>query len=387
MVLDLRTIYVVCALVCLVIGLLQVLAYATGAFERWSAWWGASNLLVGIGSLGIGLRDHIPNLLSVTLANVVTVVGYIALLVAVRLFSRRRLNRFFLAVATAAAVFPFLFLLGNPDAFNARIAFGSVVCATIDLAILVEGVRLARGERLASAWILVGLFLTTAVIFAGRAWLAATGKLSGDSLFAGGGVHQWLAVTASVFVALRGITIVLMASERNRNRLMELAHHDPLTGALNRSGLDAAFARLSAAANPISALVIDIDHFKALNDTHGHAVGDRILCSFAAAARSQLAPQDILARQGGDEFVVILCRTALENAVEVAEGVRQAFHAALQYEVGLIVLPTLSIGVATARMGQDSLTDMLQWADEAVYRSKRGGRDRVEAYEPERDAA
>ncbi|AYG60487.1 GGDEF domain-containing protein [Rhizobium jaguaris] len=387
MVLDLRTIYVVCAVACLVLGCVQLLAYATGRFERWPLWWGISNLLLGFGSFGVALRDIVPDFVSVGPANSLTLAGYVALLIAIRVFAAERVNLLYYGVFIILASSPTFLVFSDGASYLLRIAYFSAIFCCCDVAIMRQGLRLVRREKLVSGWILVGLFAPTALIFAGRSTLALIGRLDGDGLFDKAGPDQWLALTAAVFICLRGITIVLMASERSRNKLIELAHHDPLTGAMNRSGLADAFGRLEAmqragTAAPLSVFLIDIDHFKTLNDTHGHAVGDRILLLFVQAARTQLGAGDIVARQGGDEFVVVLESTAIDAAVHIAERIRAAFHEAVQREAGLRVLPTLSIGITEGRAGRDGLGALLQGADEAVYRAKRDGRDRVEVRPP-----
>lgn len=389
MVLDLRTVYVVCAAACVVLGIVQLLAYSTGRFERWPAWWGLSNLLVGIGTFAVAMRGIAPDIVSVDLANIVTLAGYILLPVATRAFAGERIRPGRYVLAFMAGALPLVLFFSDASSYAARIAYLSLFLGGFDLAVAREGMRLARREGLASAWILVFLFVPTALIFAVRSFLAATGRLdSGAGLFdRSGGPHQWIALSASVFVCLRGVAIVLMASERSRNRLIDLANHDPLTGALNRSGLAAAFARLSARRKPVACLLVDVDHFKAINDTHGHAAGDRILQSFAATARAEAGPGAIMARYGGDEFVVLLEGADVAGAVDIAESMRKAFHETAQYEIAPAVVATLSIGVAAGRAGSDSLADILQRADEAVYRSKHAGRDRVEAHWSARDAA
>lgn len=128
----------------------------------------------------------------------------------------------------------------------------------------------------------------------------------------------------------------------------------------------------------IALLLIDIDHFKQLNDTHGHAAGDHILRLFAEAARGELRASDVLARQGGDEFVVVLPHLTAAEAIGVANRIRAAFGRALAGWGEATVQPTLSIGIGQGDAARDSLDTLLLQADEALYRSKRLGRNRVE---------
>ncbi|MBB4480381.1 diguanylate cyclase (GGDEF)-like protein [Rhizobium etli] len=174
------------------------------------------------------------------------------------------------------------------------------------------------------------------------------------------------------------MAMVLMAAERSRNQLTELAHHDPLTGALNRGGLAQRLPALGS--QPVSLLIIDIDHFKQLNDRHGHAAGDEILRLFVNVSRNILQPHDLLARQGGDEFLAVLKKASQEEAVAIAERIRLTFAATVMQRPDLAVFPTLSIGVATRAQSDGDFERLVHKADEALYRSKREGRNRVETF-------
>jgi diguanylate cyclase (GGDEF)-like protein len=223
-------------------------------------------------------------------------------------------------------------------------------------------------------------------MFAVRAVLALTGNLNGTSISQNSaGPYQWMAVTGAVLITLRTIILMLMAAERSQNQLMAVARRDPLTGAFNRIGLQSSFDRLITTRRPkhgtmVSVLAIDIDHFKGVNDTHGHTAGDEVLRIFAIAAKTQLRHTDILARQGGDEFVVILPQTQLDDAVILAERIREAFTQAILALPELQVRPTLSIGAAEGDAIAIGFDAILRQADDALYRSKRQGRNRVSAH-------
>ncbi len=381
MILDLRTMYVVVSMTCIVLGAMQLAAYATRRFERWPGWWGLSNVLVGLGTLGVGLRGYLPDAVTVDLANIVTLAGYLLLVVSVKVFAGRPVRGWRYGVMTGVAALLFVFLWNDPADYRARIAFFSALCAAFDLVVVHEGLRLARREPLASAWLLVGLFGMTSAIFAVRTGLALTNDLNGPSLFASqAGLYQWLAVTANIFVTLRGLTLLLMGAERSQQRLLALAQADSLTGALNRVGLQYMAERLAqprGRAAAVAALVIDLDHFKAVNDTCGHEAGDSVLRLFVAVARRELRSHDVLARQGGDEFVVLLPHVSLRDAAAIAERMRRAFAKAPLDFSARGLRPTLSIGVAEGDIGAEGLEAILHRADTALYRSKRQGRNRV----------
>ncbi|AHG46917.1 diguanylate cyclase [Rhizobium leguminosarum bv. trifolii CB782] len=385
MLLDLRTIYFIVAVSCFVLGILQLAAYATGRFERWPLWWGLSNLLVGVGSFLVALRNLVPYSVSVDGGNVVTIAGYMLIFFAVRVFAGRALGQrtFWLAIFLVSV--PVVLIVSNPSAVSARLLYISVICCLCDLAVAREAIGIARREKLYSAALLVGLYLCTAMIFAVRSILAATGEIGGPDPFGGSVVHSWMAISAVAFIMLRSMAMVLMAAERSRNQLMELAHHDPLTGALNRGGLAQHLPALGS--QPVSLLIIDIDHFKQLNDRHGHAAGDDILRLFASVSRGIMRSGDLLARQGGDEFLAVLKNVSGEDAVAIAERIRLDFAAAVLHHPDLTVFPTLSIGVATRTESDGDFDGLMHKADAALYRSKREGRNRVEAFGENQQAA
>jgi diguanylate cyclase (GGDEF)-like protein len=152
---------------------------------------------------------------------------------------------------------------------------------------------------------------------------------------------------------------------------------DALTGLANRRALDAALGAQSALARregrPCAVLMLDLDHFKAINDTHGHAVGDAVLRACGERLRAQLRESDLCARYGGEEFVVLLAGAQHETAEEVAERLRASVSAA---PLAAGVTTTVSIGTACHRPDDDAASLMAR-ADAALYQAKRSGRDRV----------
>lgn len=160
--------------------------------------------------------------------------------------------------------------------------------------------------------------------------------------------------------------------------LAEEASKDPLTGLRNRrrfvDDLDGRLRGAVAAGEPLSLVLIDVDHFKVINDTHGHAVGDDVLVGVAEALRGHARAEDVV-RYGGEEFVVLLPRLGPAAAAERAEVLRAAC-AAVQVEVEDVRV-TISAGVASAPDHGTSPDELLLAADRALYAAKEGGRDRV----------
>ncbi len=155
---------------------------------------------------------------------------------------------------------------------------------------------------------------------------------------------------------------------------------DPLTGVLNRQGLGDKLHQLSKEGDqhlfPLSLVFIDIDYFKRINDQHGHAVGDSVLKELATLTASQIQRDDLLARWGGEEFLLLCPLTRSHDARIIAERLRAAI-AANRWPAGLRV--TSSFGIAESMAGED-LSEGIRRADEAMYQAKRNGRDRVEVH-------
>ena len=173
---------------------------------------------------------------------------------------------------------------------------------------------------------------------------------------------------------------------REKNAQLEaLSITDPLTGLANRrhlmAKLDQEVQRARRYKTPLAVVMIDIDHFKHVNDTYGHAMGDEVLRGIGKLLRESVRTTDLAARYGGEEITLLLPHTDLPAALQVAEALRQKL-ADLDHSLdGVTIRKTASMGVA-ARDGQGDLPgaeDLLKHADEALYRAKEGGRNRVEA--------
>ncbi|WP_346796615.1 GGDEF domain-containing protein [Halomonas sp. Bachu 37] len=162
-------------------------------------------------------------------------------------------------------------------------------------------------------------------------------------------------------------------------RLYRQATHDALTGLLNRGALERRLAELARSGDEhtYSLLMMDIDHFKMVNDTHGHSVGDKVLREFARLLALQVRAGDCVARYGGEEFVVILLDTDRRNAALVAERVRAAIEQATLFDHdGNPVPVTTSVGVACHVRGEGTETT-LKRADDSLYQAKESGRNRI----------
>ena len=167
-------------------------------------------------------------------------------------------------------------------------------------------------------------------------------------------------------------------------QLEALAITDPLTGLANRrrlmSRLDEEVSRAQRYKTPLSVVMIDIDHFKQVNDTHGHAMGDAVLRNIGAMLKSCVRTTDLAARYGGEEFTLVLPHTDVPAALQVAENLRIRFSEIEHQLDGVTLRKTASMGIA-ARDGQGEVPqaeDLLKYADEALYHAKQNGRNQVQ---------
>lgn len=163
-------------------------------------------------------------------------------------------------------------------------------------------------------------------------------------------------------------------------RLARLADQDPLTGAYNRRSLEQRLreeaARSSRFSAPLSVCMLDLDHFKRVNDTYGHPVGDKVLVELVRRIGGCLRTADAIARYGGEEFLLVLPHTNLGGAVVVAERIRYVVGTT-PFDVGGVTLG-ITVSIGAAEVGPKGPDEAVVRADAAMYRAKQGGRNRVE---------
>jgi diguanylate cyclase (GGDEF)-like protein len=211
------------------------------------------------------------------------------------------------------------------------------------------------------------------------AWVARIGN---EALYAGRFAQVFYAY-ASLAAVLLALVLLWMVFVRMNLELAELASRDALTRVLNRNGLDEALTRHfgDRGAGAVTLLQLDLDHFKRVNDDHGHATGDALLRAIGAALRAQVRPNDFVARTGGEEFLVGCITSDPAHAVAFAERLRRA--------IGAVVVPTAdgrgtvgctaSVGISRPFSARSDWERAASEADDALYAAKSAGRDRVVA--------
>jgi diguanylate cyclase (GGDEF)-like protein len=239
-----------------------------------------------------------------------------------------------------------------------------------------------RAEALVSRWPAIfmlfahgSLFLLRTPFAALLPWLPAGNVV--DS--------AWLIVMsfeALLFTIAIAFILLAMAKERAEFKLRTAAMVDPLTGIANRRSFlqDGAelMKRHAAEPCPAAVLLVDLDHFKSINDRFGHAIGDRVLQIFARTAQESIKAPELIGRLGGEEFAIVFYDVGQERATVRAELIRTSFAEAATEVDGYPAAATLSIGIAFSKNGHLDVPELLMQADQALYDAKERGRNRVE---------
>jgi diguanylate cyclase (GGDEF)-like protein len=240
-----------------------------------------------------------------------------------------------------------------------------------------------RGERLAARYPLVAFMGLHAAIFLAGIFDTLTGAMPDRfELPAFSSLFSFIHFETVIYAICTSVFMVVLCKERSERSHINAARRDSLTGIANRGAvLDAGerlLVRCRTDGKSLSLIMLDLDHFKRVNDSHGHAAGDQVLRAFTQTAQSILRPNDLFGRYGGEEFLVILPGATIEAAYVIAERIRAGF-AAVSTDVGSTTVKcTVSAGIASANTSEATLDDVIRAADACLYRAKEQGRNRVE---------
>ena len=387
MTVDLSTLLTLLILSCMVLGVSTLAVAARTVHSPGLATWGWALIVNAASYLAFGLRLQGWPAASILVSNVLTPLSMALFIMGVVQFHRLLLT----VVMRALLWFPVLggLLVGAllQEQHETRNLINVVMHTWLMLMMAWVAWRSPQGApRLAGHLLIMAGAIAVAVVFIWRAVLMMGNTQWGPPLFVP--LQVQTATYLIVFAALLTNTMgfVLMQMERAIHSQRELATHDPLTGAFNRRELMDVMGRLiglaQRARQPLGVLMIDIDHFKRVNDTHGHVSGDAVLREVARRLQARLRKSDLLARFGGEEFVVLLPQTSEEEALVVAEGLRATVSATgipMPAQPDALTV-TVSIGVHVRVPGvePDEADRMIVASDEAMYRAKSMGRNRVE---------
>ncbi|MBZ9820220.1 GGDEF domain-containing protein [Mesorhizobium sp. CA4] len=228
--------------------------------------------------------------------------------------------------------------------------------------------------------ILLALSLLSGLNFIARTLIVAHGPFPGYDGFYGSSYWTTALLSHALLSLLIALSLFTAAALDVMKTLKAESHTDPLSGILNRRGFEERAILLldqcGKAGFPVALVLADLDHFKALNDQHGHEAGDRVIADFAAKLRSATGARGAAGRIGGEEFAVLLPLSDLGAARLFAEGIRAFYSAGAIEGLPPGIRVTASFGVA-ARSGREGLMPLMRRADEALYKAKKNGRDSV----------
>ena len=267
---------------------------------------------------------------------------------------------------------------------NARAIANSMVLALIS-AVCARMLLVPASQPLRTAsWLTGATFAALALTHLARVLVIAFSPEHDYALYAQMPVNRVSFLVSSISQLCLGFGFVLMLNYRLADELQHLAAHDALTGAFNRRSLsdeaERLLARCTRTGDVLTVMMIDVDHFKSINDRFGHAAGDEVLRRLAAIVQEAVRTGDYFARYGGEEFCVLLPNTSEEQSGVLAERLRRSYsEMALRFGENLFQ-STISVGVADSCHAGTSLSGLFAAADEALYRAKQQGRNRVESY-------
>lgn len=372
--LDPTTLLTVSFATTFLVGTLFLLSWRQAPGSRPLALWGAAHLAGALASGGFALRGRIPDLLSIGLANAMMLSAFGLIWSGVRAFEGRPVG----APRTLAGAVVWTALCLVP-------AFYGTIAARIVLASLVAGLYCAaaaadlwrgRAERLASRLPAVALLALHGGFYLLRipATLFAPPQDGANAL-----TSMWVATlcfAAMLFSIASAFTFTALVKERAEREQRIAAHTDPLTGLANRRAFFEGARRILTGGRQVALLMFDIDRFKGVNDTYGHAVGDAVIVGFCATAAALLPPDALMGRIGGEEFACLLPDVSPAVALRQAECLRRTFTQLYVPELPDLQL-SVSVGIASDRDAR-AIDDLMSRADAALYTAKGKGRDRVE---------
>jgi len=345
--------------------------------------WAAALLVNAIGHLLIMLRGLIPDVLSIVVGNLMLSSVFVGLIAAVYQFQGRPV-RWPLLLAPPALVLVFVSVF--IDNFPARVSFvglaiGLQAVWALLAALSQRNVTVGRGQ-----WLLVAGLALEALVLGGRAVVALSTHSDATNILQSSALQTLTFLATFSVVLVSSVGFVFMSRDRADENNRVLAALDPLTGVANRRSLIAALdrdvARAQRMREPMALMMVDIDHFKDVNDQYGHPAGDRVLCSVVNVLRQRVRAQDLVGRYGGEEFMVLLPDTGLVGAEQLARELCKAVEESRCPADGVPgpgIAVTVSIGVFGGRLESGDSWDMLiAAADRALYQAKNNGRNRVE---------
>src|SRR5882724_489285 len=346
--------------------------------------WAVAMLLETFTWTLIAVRGTIPDIVSIIIANGCKATAHALILAAIYEFQRRTAHRWQYWVPVVLTLLMAIILLHDT---RGRFIWGSLIYA-FQMVLIARALLADKEARAGRAWyLLFGGIIVLILVLMLRAIVSLVSFDELAQLQNNVPIHP---VQIAIYITVMGtallgtIGFVLMVKERGDREIMRLAMTDSLTQIPNRRALmeyaERALARRSNA--PLVILMIDVDHFKEINDTHGHQMGDEVLHKIAEVLTARLRRHDFLGRYGGEEFCVIAPDTAPEGGLLLAKTLCASIAATSFHTAGGELSVSVSVGVACCPANASrKLDEVLAEADDALYAAKQAGRNKVVCYE------
>lgn len=336
--------------------------------------WSYFPLLGLTASILYATQGYIHHYISMALPNMLMVMVCTIHSIGTHKFYGKRINTTFISIFFAISALFFIYTSGKPEYFNHRLMY---ISGTFSLVLLSE-VQLLWNHRkgsVAAKLMLATIFLFCSVMM--LRFLTATITLVPTGIYTYSLIQAIYLGTFGFGVLLLSMAGILLASEKVHEEMQHLLRHDGLTGAMSRSAIlelvQHEFSRVKRGASDLSILMIDLDHFKEINDKYGHQVGDKVLVDLVQTIKSTIRQPAQIGRYGGEEFLVALPDTNLEQATLVANRIMDISRTS---DVSPKV--TLSIGLATQDNAVDNdLGHLIMRADNSLYVAKNSGKNRL----------
>jgi len=375
---DMQTVYTASVLVLVLVGLLLLWSWLQDKRSMALVWWALSFFVSTAGVVLLSDYDLLPDVWSVDVAVVLLITGHGLVWAGVRSFDDRPVP--WLGIAAGGVVWSLAYQTRIIEtSATDRIGLIAVIAAIYTGVTAWEMFRDGL-IKLRSGPLVLVLLVAHAACHVLRVPVAESFPYAFEAGASDIKVAL-LALEPMLFGVAIGYLFLLMTRERGEAEISTLAMTDVLTGSLNRRGFfDAAedIRRVAQKQNqPVAKLLLDVDHFKEVNDTYGHAAGDEILQSFTVLVRGALRVDDVLGRIGGEEFAVMAVNADAEVAHALAERIRATVSESPIMWRETPIEVSVSIGVVCDPTAQRPLDDLLEIADRALYAAKRRGRNKV----------
>jgi len=345
----------------------------------------AGALLINFFSLSLnGAQQHVPDFISIVLANSAIYVSFYLVLLGFSRYLSVPIPKSSWLVGFCAMVAGMMHFTFNQYDVNARIM---IMSSTSAIQLVLISLLLLKGNDefgKASMRVLSSICLLSATYFALRG-LIVSQSVQLDFFMDAGLLHSMVLIVYQVLVVSFSFSIVWMTTTNLELKLRLQASLDPLTQVYNRRALDEIVADRDVSSKlnqvPLSAIMLDIDYFKKLNDGHGHKAGDTVLQKLAMILTKNTRENDSVARYGGEEFIILLPNTSREQAERMAENLRVQLsdeHFSLDNGSDEALHISASFGVATRESEVENWENVFKRVDIALYKAKRTGRNKVE---------